>query len=74
MILKFYTLFLDGPSIPAGSCSLSDQVTPLLYDRFMHPLHLVLIGPMVSIGQEDELVEITRFHISTLLNMKESII
>lgn len=40
MILKFYTLFLDGPSIPGGSCSLSDQVTPLLYDRFMHPLHL----------------------------------
>lgn len=73
MILKVsYTLFFDGPIIPGGSCSLSDQVTPLSYDRFMHPLHLDFIKPAVSIGQKDVLVGPVRFHISTWWNIKES--
>jgi len=35
-----YTLFFIGPNIPGGSCSLSVQVIPLSYERFMNPLHL----------------------------------
>lgn len=36
-------MFFEGPNIPGGSCSLSDQVTPLSYECFMHPLHLDFI-------------------------------
>lgn len=45
---KSYTLFFIGPNIPGGSCSLSVQVIPLSYDRFMHPLHLKFNKPTVS--------------------------
>lgn len=34
------TLFLIGPRIPGGSCSLADHVTPLSEDLFIKPLHL----------------------------------
>ena len=36
----FSTLFLMGPKMPGGSCSLSDHVTPLSKDLFIKPLHL----------------------------------
>jgi hypothetical protein len=36
--------------MPGGSCSLSVQVIPLSYDRFMHPLHLRFIKPKMSRG------------------------
>lgn len=42
------TLFLIGPNIPGGSCSLSVQVRPPLNDRFMHPLHLKFNMPPVG--------------------------
>ena len=45
---KNYTLFFIGPNIPGGSCSLSVQVIPLSYDRFMHPLHLKFNKQTVS--------------------------
>ena len=45
---KSYTLFFIGPNIPGGSCSLSVQVIPLSYDRFMHPLHLKFNKQTVS--------------------------
>lgn len=47
------TLFLDGPSMPGGSCSLCVQVTPLSYDRFMQPLHLDFTKPTVRRRQEN---------------------
>ena len=45
---RSYTLFFIGPNIPGGSCSLSVQVIPLSYDRFMHPLHLKFNKQTVS--------------------------
>jgi hypothetical protein len=35
-----HALFLIGPRIPGGSCSLCDQVIPPSNDLFMAPLHL----------------------------------
>jgi len=40
-----YTLFLMGPRIPGGSCSLSDQDMPPLSDLFMAPLQLNKLCP-----------------------------
>jgi hypothetical protein len=38
--IYLHALFLIGPRMPGGNCSLGDQVTPPSNDLFMAPLHL----------------------------------
>lgn len=62
---KECTLFLLGPMIPGGSCSLSSQVIPLSYDLFMHPLHLVSLYPLKYI----KLIKMYLLNLQMILNL-----